>query len=245
MNDRAVSQVIGFVLVFSMIVASVGILYVSGVGSMTQLRTAEQVNNADRAFVAVAENFDVVHRGEAPARAGELRLNGGTLAVGSSPGIDVSVRPDGGPEETKTLGGGTLTYALGPDTIRYENGAVFRERAGDAVTSYRPSLRCDGSVALVSLVSVVPATNETAVSQTGTVLVAGRHAETTVLYPQSADGQSGTTTVTLDVPTSPTDDAWGRHLTENGWTDAGSGQYTCTAERAFVRETEIAVVIRS
>ena len=56
--DRAVSDVLGYVLIFSLITSSVGVVYVAGYGSLDSLRNAERFNNAERAFDVLDSNLE-------------------------------------------------------------------------------------------------------------------------------------------------------------------------------------------
>lgn len=80
-DERAVSEVIGFVLVFALVLGTISIVYVAGVGGLDDTRDAERIQNAERAFDVLADNFQELGRGEAPNRATEIRLADSQLSV--------------------------------------------------------------------------------------------------------------------------------------------------------------------
>ncbi|MEA5386913.1 hypothetical protein VB779_07480 [Haloarculaceae archaeon H-GB11] len=90
MSERAVSEVVGFALVFSMIVAMVAIVTLGGMGQLQSARDFEQANNAERAFEVLADNLADVHQRGAPSRATEIDLEHAQLFVGDPVTINVS-----------------------------------------------------------------------------------------------------------------------------------------------------------
>ena len=247
-DERGVSEVLGFIFIFAIIVSSVGILYVSGVGSLTAARNAEQTRNAQRAFSALATTFDDLQRGRAPARAGEVRLSGGSLSVENETTLRVAVNQTSPSaiELNRTLSHGSLVYSYDGKVVQYEAGAVFTRRDGGSITVRPPAFSCSPDRAFVSAISVERSGNTTAVSKQGSVLVVGRTGSTQLVFPTNATPQDGTraTTVTVSVVSSPNGAAWRRYFEANGWQKSASG-YECHTRRTFVRETTVVFSIRT
>ncbi|WP_440991302.1 DUF7289 family protein [Haloarchaeobius baliensis] len=241
-DDRSVSDVLAFVLVFSIIITSVGLVYSVGFSSLSDFQESEQKTNAARAFDAFSTVFDDVQEGRAVARNGEFRLNGGTIQLSQESEFTLEAQDSGGGtlwSDTATTG--SLLYTVDGTTIGYENGAAFR-RDGDASAMFdEPSFLCQGDRAVVSLVVLSP-NNATTQSGDGNVLVKARETRTEVLY--SAQGSSSAAeSVNLSFSDSAFGDAWGRYLVDNGWSDLGSGEYGCSADTVVVRVTVIDVEI--
>ncbi|MDZ7730673.1 MAG: hypothetical protein U5K37_06770 [Natrialbaceae archaeon] len=59
-DDRGVSELVGFTLSFGIIMASIALLYGFGYPGIIDYQEHEQLNNAERSFDAMAENFDDV-----------------------------------------------------------------------------------------------------------------------------------------------------------------------------------------
>lgn len=242
--SRGVSDVVGFVLVFAVVIASIGALYWSGVGSLEQARDVEQVNNAERAVVALAQNFEAVHSGRAPGRAGEVRLAGGSLGVNETTGFRIEVVHDGS-VVSRNVGLGALVYEYDDTAIRYEAGGVFREGDGGSVLVRPPAFDCTDDRALVSTVSIRPDSGTGTVATDGTVVVVGQRVEAVSLYPRTTTPQSAATdtTVRFKVESSANREAWDRYLLDSGWDQSGDW-YECSTDRAFVRRTTLGVAIR-
>lgn len=240
-HSRGVSEILGYILIFSMVISSVGILYISGVGSITEYRDIEQSNNADRAFVALATSIEDVHRGSAPQRAGEIRLGEGTLAVDDSTALAAKVADDNGVLWSKTIGENSLTYQYDKTTIRYETGAVIRSNSEWSTVSKEPPFQCSPDYAIVSSLSIQEQGDISSISESGTVLVSTKRdtVDAKEFKPsESSDPYTVTLSVSSDAP-----QAWNSYLTESGWIETTDGSYECTAERVLVRDTQISVEI--
>lgn len=173
MTDRAVSEIIGFVLIVSLILSIVGVVYAVGIGGLEDSRNAERVNNAERAFDVLADNLNDIHARDAPSRATEIKLADANLAFGAE--SEVMVKKDGDP----TGYGKTLTpivYDAGTDAqLVYENGAVIRSDGDNAVMLREPSavfIEQNGErIAVMPIIETRPDGSSGGVSGTTTVLI--------------------------------------------------------------------------
>ena len=139
-DDRAVSEVVGFILVFAIIIGSVGILYVTGFGAMEDFQQSEQSQNAERAMEALAENFDDIQRNDGVRyRAGELNLRGGTLAT-TDDGTNITITAGSDPLWEGEVG--SLTYDHEGTTIVYQGGAIIRDDPSGERIARPPAIRC-------------------------------------------------------------------------------------------------------
>ena len=164
-DDRGVSEVLAFVLVFGIILSSVTILSMTGFQAMESYQEGEQQRNADRAMVTLADNFnDVLRHGGVEERYGELTVRGGTIAVDGDSGAQLEITVDGNsitnePEfdhldDPLTLG--SFTYESGSETISYEGGAVVRQSDAGSIVLDDPHLQYqDHSSRDVAVVSIV------------------------------------------------------------------------------------------
>ncbi|WP_336136841.1 DUF7289 family protein [Natronomonas amylolytica] len=133
-DGRAVSEVIGFVMVFSLVLGTVSVVYIAGVGGLDETRDAERVQNAERAFDVLADNLQELGRAEAPNRATEIRLSESQLMVGQRYRTRVRVNGTNVSEAAPrpiVFDGGTGTR------IVYEQGAVIRNDLDGGVRMVR------------------------------------------------------------------------------------------------------------
>ncbi|MFA9515958.1 hypothetical protein ACERIT_01850 [Halopenitus sp. H-Gu1] len=128
-DRRGVSEVIGFVLVFSLVIASVGIVFTVGLSGLQDARNTERVNNAERAFDVLAENHRDVLAGT-PTRSTQIRLSDADIRASDT--VDFEVHDVAG-NTTASWRVTSIVFAVDDESIRFVNGAVIRESRDGAV----------------------------------------------------------------------------------------------------------------
>jgi hypothetical protein len=201
MDDRAVSEVVGFVLVFSLVTMTIAIVFTAGFGGLQDAQRAEQVNNVERAFDVLDTNVEEVGREGAPSRATEMRLSGGQLGFGEP--TTVTVHVDG--TETTTVETRPLVYANGDTEIAYELGAIVRTDDGGSVMLTDPGHVLNDDRSAVPLLVTTKPSDQTSIGGHRTVLVRGSHQRTDLLVTATTDE----VTVTVE---SPRADVWERYF---------------------------------
>lgn len=239
-DDRGVSEVVAFILVFAIIFGSVGLLYSAGFQSMNDYQESEQLTNAERAMDAYTENVnDVMRYDGVNQRTGELSLRGGTITTGGD-GTELVVSPgfDGNDDETVSLG--QFKYHDGDEVIAYEGGGLVRASDGGSLLLKQPQLACrDGGgsgdgTAVISLVTVTG--DERSIQTTGglgvTMSVEDRRSEVI-----SDPGE-----VSISVEDTSYEGAWESALDNEGWEwDDEEEKGTCDADRVALTIVEVEV----
>lgn len=240
-DDRAVSEVVGFALSFSMIVLLVGLLYMGGFTSLASLAEEEQVNNAERAMRALGENIDDVQRGDGPARAGELRLQGGELRLNGSTRLNVTVTTTTG-SETSLVEVGALVYRRNGREVWTEAGAVFRNRQGASAMVREPAFRCADDRAIVSLVTLRASSNRTGVAGDGSAVVVTRLRSRQLRFPDGP-GETAADAVRVTVRLNRTANlgGWQRYFENHPDWSGSDRAFSCDASLVYVRETVLDV----
>lgn len=205
MDDRAVSEVVGFVLTFSLVTMTIAIVFTAGFGGLQDAQQAEQVNNVERAFDVLDTNVQEVGRHGAPSRATEMRLSGGRLGFGDPTTVVIKVTDQEGNVQTTTIETRPLVYANGDTEIAYELGAIVRTDGGGSVMLTDPGYILNDNRSVVPLLITTKPSDQTAISGHRTVLVHGSHQHTDLLVPSTTDK------VTVMVE-SPRVDAWERYF---------------------------------
>ena len=136
---------LGFSLVFSVVLASVALSSVAGVGALQETRDAEQVNNAERAFDVLADNVADIYQDGAPSRATEMSLSKAELFTDHNVTVNVTATTGGGSTVTIERQLRPIVYRANNDaTLTYEGGAIFRmEESGGSVLRAPPMLAGD------------------------------------------------------------------------------------------------------
>jgi len=254
-TDRAVSDVLSFVLVFSLITASVGLVTVVGLGGLQDARDTERISNGERAFEVLADNqLDVAHGG-APSRATEIKLAETTLTLADP--LDSNVSLDSGPTAGSTQSR-PITFGTSGDGgnlsrgVVYEHGAVFRVDRGGAAMRRAPSFQFDSDRTVIHYMTLESQTGDVQRrAGSTTVLVRSVRGTTTVLSHHEPTGSA-----TITIQTEPRRAAaWKRYFeteledmtaTPGSACDPldGSGTVSCSFETHDLRVTKTTIRVR-
>lgn len=243
-SERGVSEVVSFILTFSILTMMVGLLYIGGTVTMEQLQTSNQIQNAEGVFFVMADSFGELQEGQAPRRAGSLDLDvGASIAIENRSSINVTVN---GPEFNRTVVTRSLRYQLDERAVTYESGAVFRtNEEQSALINEPPGIFCSAAsnASVVSIVTLVPDSGNNVAA--GTATITGIQRSNKLIYPTDRQPANPVQNVTIDVTsTTAREPAWERFLEESaGWEDDdGDGTYACeSADRVYVRHTVIGI----
>lgn len=211
-DERSVSEVLGYIIVFSIVITSVLVVVLGGLSAVEDGRDAERAMNAERAFDVLADNFGAIYERDAPSRATEMDLGQAELFYGDT--VNVSIY---------NASSGNLIVArdLRPIQMRvteergliYEAGAVFRRSEGGAVTMVRdPPFRFGDNVHVPVVQTRAPAF-ESAGGTTALLRAIGTHREV------AAAGTSGNLEIEIE---SPRYEIWERALDQRNNVDCGT-----------------------
>ncbi|AQL41675.1 hypothetical protein BV210_02630 [Halorientalis sp. IM1011] len=229
-RNRAVSDVLGFVIVFSLVAATVGIVSVTGIGILQDARDAEQVNNAERAFDVLADNMADIHQEGAPSRSTEIKLSNARLEVRDEVEINVTGVDPGGTNPNVSYSAAPIMYEGRSDTtVVYEGGAVFRDAPQGGVVVEDPPFRFEDDGVIIPIIQTQHVGNATSVSG-GTVRVRAEQAVREPL-PEFVQRQTDYEDLIVNI-TSPRYRLWQRYLE----TDADAA---CTVTRPETVQCEI------
>ncbi|MCL9814339.1 DUF7289 family protein [Natranaeroarchaeum aerophilus] len=243
-RDRAVSDLLAFVLVFGIIITSVGVVYIFGLGALGDAQAAQQDRNAERAFSSMGASFNDLQTNRGQERLAELNPRGARMSIDeSSPTISVD-----GISELNDQDMGAMHYDNDNTRISYELGAVFRSDDENSVMIREPEFVCrqledpDETRAIVSFVDAsIEGDGPTAVGSESTMQIGAIQEE------QQAHTHDNEIEITIEGSSHA--DAWARYFDANDWegdfNDIESGDEvtaTCenpSADKVVVRSTEV------
>ncbi|MBX0294694.1 DUF7289 family protein [Haloarcula nitratireducens] len=158
-DSRGVSEVLGYVLVFSLVVSTVAVVSVSGLATLDDVKRSEQLDNGERAFDILADNVADVYRRGAPSRGTEVSVGEATLYTGEPTTVNVTV--DGAHVLNRTST--PIVYRNERDQrLVYNMGAVFRTNPDSGILVREPSHVVRNERLLLNVV-VLHASNQTSV----------------------------------------------------------------------------------
>lgn len=246
MNDRGISQTLGFVLILGIIVASIGIVAVVGFDQLETFRGGQELQNAERSLLLVKENVDEIQDGRALARTGDLDLDRGrmNLIPAAESRIRIQVEGTTGPSKSynETLVMSGIRYQFSGATVGYESGAVFRSgQQSDAAMQATPSFVCTADRALLAVVTI-DGERERQIGG-GTAALTVRRNTTAVEFPLNRTGANSTegrANVTVEIVDSPFETGWERYFSDHeDWQDGGGGEFVCSPSGDGVSSVQI------
>jgi hypothetical protein len=206
-DERGASEVLGYVFVFTLVVASIGVVTVGGFSTLADVSTAERVQNSQQAFDILHDNMAELYTENAPSRATEISLGDSELFYGENVTVNVTV-DSGGTSNSIVYEVRPVVKRLGNDreTI-YEAGGTFRTTRQSGVVVRDPPFTFRSN----SVHITIPALRADAVrSLSGSsVLVRGRVTDRTL----EARETGGVDKVVVSV-TSPRYEEWETFLSD-------------------------------
>jgi len=243
-TERAVSQVVGFVLLFSLIVLTASAVYLVGFQGIEASGEREALANAERSLDGLAADVAAVRDGT-PRRSTRIRLAGGRVHTGEPVHWNVTAQETGTGTTVNrsfTVETTPVVYTLGSTTIVYSGGMVLREEPMGNATIHRPPDGVYGpSRAVVPLVNLT-APGDSAIGGRDSATVRLRLRNRTVFNTSDADR------LRVNV-TSPRASAWQRHFNRTPGTTCSpqlGGAANCTVsslDRVTVSRSDIEVAI--
>lgn len=240
MTDRAVSELVAYILIFGIIFTGATLALTIGESQLDNIQQFEQKENAERAFVLLGQNFEEIEYSRAVTVSGTIALNEGRIRYENASEMTVTTTDDAGDTVTRTLPLGSIVYEMDDTSVRYESGLVTRTGNGHTVRSSDPRVTCGSDNAFVSVLTL-QGTDGRQVSG-GTIQVSARQADTELAYPLNRTGTWDATDpdeIAVEID-SARDEAWHEYLETGNWTDADSdGEYECDVEggSVYVRQT--------
>ncbi|MXR52214.1 hypothetical protein GRX03_11450 [Halovenus sp. WSH3] len=240
-RERAVSEIIGYVVVFSLVLLSISVVSFTGLGILEESRDNEQAANAERAFDVVADNMASVYEQNSPSRATEIDLGESELFYADPIRIRVTV-DDGVVPRTHEYTARPVELQISDQTsLVYEGGAVFRQQANGGLMIRDPPFLLSEQRVHFPIIHTVSDGSES--SSGTTVLLRGKSTRREVL----ADTQREYEEVTIEI-TSPRYEIWERYFVEERGLDCTTADQTvsCTIddpETVFVTHQRIELSI--
>lgn len=235
-GDRALSDLVGYVLTVSILLLGVGVVSTVGVDVIDRAQGIQSAQSVESGMLLLDANVDEVVESRAEVRTTTLSLATGQVGIvtGSAPST-VTVNVSGIGDTPTTYDVGTITYRLEDATLAYEGGGVFKnETRGNAILRAEPTFHCSADRAVVSIVTFQGSAAGRGLGG-ATAGISTRENASRVLFPinrtgPDSIGQSTGVNVTID---SAYEDAWRDHFLsdDQAWVEdpATDDKYRCEA----------------
>jgi competence protein ComGC len=139
-SESAVSEVVGFILVFSIIMLAISVIYAVGYPSIQSSKENTQFQNMEQSFMVLQSDIKMVAFDQAPVKTMKTSLGGGSLTVNSNKGhIKVESTVAGTIWYDGTIG--AIEYEKNGRSIAYEGGGVWEKYpVGSAIKLSEPRI---------------------------------------------------------------------------------------------------------
>ena len=134
-NDKAVSEAIGFILILGIVISGIGLVTLYGYPVLVKEQSNTDVKNMERAMIVIQNDMKSLCFKNVPYKETALQVSGGTLEViGAAEGATPAFEISGSGFDTMTFSPGALVYRSdrGTEVITLENGAVMTRQEGAA-----------------------------------------------------------------------------------------------------------------
>lgn len=216
-DDRGVSEVLGFVLAFALITSTVGLVYATGFTGLYNAQEHEQLQNMERAFDVMDDNFDDLNGRGPPSRATELKLPGGSIRMGDTVKFHVKTNSTQ-PVPCNTTGGTVMwsrpvVYQLNDEEIVYSGGAVIRSSDERSTMIDGPDWIATDDQMLLSLLTTTEGDGSGIAGET-TILVVGQRTSRSLRCQFPNPSSPLRVNVTVE---SPRTNAWAEYFDGHGY----------------------------
>jgi hypothetical protein len=148
MNEKAVSEAIGFVLILGIVISGIGLVTLYGYPVLVKEQSNTDVKNMERAMIVIQNDMKSLCFKNVPYKETSLQVSGGSLEViGATDGATPEFEIFGAGFDTVTFSPGALVYRSdrGTEVITLENGAVMtrQEDATGSAMLAEPRWFCD------------------------------------------------------------------------------------------------------
>lgn len=138
-NEEAVSEVLGFVYIFAIVVLSMSIVFVIGYPMLQTSMDESIFESTQQSFIVLQSNMKMVGFDQVPVKSMKIQLNGATLSVIQNSNLTIETN-DSGVLEDVSGPIGEIEYQKNNKAIIFENGGVWKKYPNGNITVSIPRI---------------------------------------------------------------------------------------------------------
>jgi hypothetical protein len=253
-NNEGVSESIGFIIIFGLVLTGIALITLYGYPMLTQQQSNADVRNMEQTMVVLQNDIKALCFKNVPYKETALQVSGGSLAVVNASGTvqNFSISVQGNTTATDNIhttglspfSPGMLVYTSdGQDaTIALENGAVIRAQAGGSAMIAEPRWYVDTASGKTLVINLIALNTTTPMARTGMGDVRLQLLQTDPPHIENLPGQPVNITYTAD-PARNFSKAWENYLTGTlGMSKSGDTYQMTGVNRLIIKKYEIQVL---
>lgn len=132
-GNEAVSEVVGYLFIFGIVMASISLIYVQALPALTGSQDRNYLANVDQSFRVIAFNVNRVLTGGAPSQSVEIKLKDSGISILQKSTLNVSWNGQTINETTGAESLATVEHEFRSRKIAYEGGGVWSKSADGGV----------------------------------------------------------------------------------------------------------------
>ncbi|WP_406655735.1 hypothetical protein V7O62_08060 [Methanolobus sp. ZRKC2] len=220
-NNAAVSEAVGYIILFAIVTLSMGVIYAVGYPALQSNMDANVFESAEQNFIVLQGNMKKVSFDQAPVKILKVKLQGTSISVGNGSSITISY-------DNNTIHSsiGDIEFLKDDKAITYEMGSVFKRYPprGMLMVSKPPMYIDTINNVSITTIGIVSVTGDTGMAGRGIATVMMKHGASEM------NMSSGLTDVTLQI-NSTYAPKWKQYLEETGFEITNSTDSTVSARK--------------
>ena len=210
-SEDAVSEMVDFSIILSIMLLATGIIVVAGVPLLENTQNMQHTENIRQGFEVLALNLNKVAQGNAPSQSVEMKMYGGSLSVAGDNYISIDLQVwNSSANDFENFAFGNeirkIENSFQDTTVSYENTGVWAKHStGQSLMVSEPRFTYANNVLVIPIVKIG---GSTSISGSGLVRVTADSERKTV------EAYQNVSQVNITV-TSEYFEAWGRYLNES------------------------------
>jgi hypothetical protein len=179
-NEEAVSEVIGFIFIFGIVILSMSTIYVLGFPALQKSMDDTVFESTEQNFIVLQSYMKMVGFDQVPMQSLKIRLQGATLSVTQKSNLTI-VYDDVSPETYVT---GEIEFNKNDNYLTYENGGVWKRYPDGSLMVSKPRIytgKINGSN--ITTIGVVLANGTSFQGGNGISILKMEHNDSSIINP--------------------------------------------------------------
>lgn len=224
-SDAAVSETVGFILMFSIVILSMSMIYILGFPILQEHIESSVFENAQQSFFVLQSDMKRVAFEQVPVKTMKIKLHSSTLSIDDSSSIEIKYN-GAYTNDIKKYDTGNIEFIKNENILTYENGGLWmKQHPSGSIMVSKPSIYTgtvnDENMTTIGVISVQ---GRRSTSGNGIASINMEHNSSDLIR------SSEKVDVNIEI-NSPYSKQWSRYLEENGFDIINSNSSSVSAKR--------------
>jgi hypothetical protein len=223
-NDAAVSETVGFILMFSIVILSMSMIYILGYPILQEHIESSVFENAQQSFIVLQSDMKRVAFEQLPMKTMKIKLHSSTLSIDNRSSILVSYND--GIVHSYNYSTGGIEFTKNNNVLTYQNGGLWVKQhpSGTMMLSKPPIYTSMINNESMTTIGVISTNGRYSTGGNGVVSINMEHNSSNLIKPSNKVD----VTVTIN---SVFAREWSKYLEENGFDVISSNPSSVSARR--------------